>query len=168
MTKNKFERLKLQWFDARSEAYDFQVKHPETRLSADRSTVDPKLVRKCDRLWARFHKLDRKLYRYEQKQWKKKWNKMWVEAYGMFDVIPTAMNSLVCRFAEYWDHGYNVHIVDEDSRIAASVTEAKRLADEVMDGIVQLEMDEITFEEYQFRLLKFFTYVAQHCWDWGD
>lgn len=168
MTKNKFEKLKLQWFDARTEAYGFQEQHPETRLSADRSTVDPKLVRKCDRLWARFHKLDYKLYRYEQKQWEKKWKKMWVEPYGMFDVIPAAMNSLVRRFADYWEHGYNVHTADEDNHIAASAAEAQRLGDDAIEGVIQLEIGEISFEEYQAKLTKFFTYIAQHCWEWGD
>lgn len=168
MTKNKLEKLKLQRFDARTAAYTFQAQHPETRLSADRSVADRKLVRQCDRLWAKFHKLDRKLYRYEQKRWLKKWRKMFVEPYSMFDVIPTAMNSLVQRFAEYWDHGYNVHIVDEGNEITTSITEAQRLADEMIDGMVELEVGEITFEEYQERLIKFFTHVAKHCWNWGD
>lgn len=169
MTKKKYAKLQAQWKVTRSAAYSFQQAHPEACLSANREKADPKIVRKCDRLWRRYHKIDKQLYRYEQKCWLKEWRRTFVEPYGMFATLPVIVNMLVQRFAEYWQHGYNVHIVDEDNKIAASSTEAARLGREAIQAANSFfEDDPITFEEYQKRLLTFFQYVAQHCWDWGD
>lgn len=152
MLKRNVAALRQKWQILREQALELTA----------RSDGSPE----CKAAWKRFFRVDKKLYRHDQREFMKRWKQLSVEPYGMFDTIPSALKLLVERFDEYWRHGYNIHIVDTDQHIGKSAAEAVKLGDKVSPE--DLYNGVVSFEEYRAALAEFLNYVADHCWDWGD
>ena len=136
--------------------------------------------------WDRFHKFDRKLYRYEQKRWNKEWKKAVKDfaPYGAFASIPEILCTMVKRCAEYWGNGYNVWVVEDEVKpIREAVLHAKSLVDklETCDyfGGLPMASHHGSYEDYMANvkdahkeylaiLVELFNFVGAHCDDWCD
>ena len=119
------------------------------------------------KIWRRFWYFDKKIYRYEQKQWIKQIiaHVKEAEPYGAFYWIPQIFIDMIKRAYEYWNNGYNVHVANPwASSIREQVTHAWQLAQDCMSSenyIIQDEFDPA-------KLVELFTYVAQHINEWSD
>lgn len=126
--------------------------------------------KKTDKAWAKFHRLDRQLYRYQQKRWEKEWLpyvQNW-HPYGAFLAVPMTLIMMVERCNLYWQEGFNVHVIKEEVMpIRESVTKAYEMAHqlrEMLDSGTYLD----DYAAYRKLIQDFFTYVGSVCDDWGD
>lgn len=149
---------------------------------AGKSNEPKKYQKRREKCWKRYNKYDKKLYRYEQKQWQKcfvKLAKEW-QPYSAYYYIPAVMEEMLKRCNDYWHHRYNVHVVDEET------DKIRKQLDEVMEILdiqevnnekltnVRLNTDEgralhsSLYQKSRDLDVDLFSHVAQYMDDWCD
>lgn len=118
-------------------------------------------------VWKKFHKYDRWIFRFEQKNWERQIiaDIKASRPYGAFFWVPKLMIDIVQRCHEYWNNGYDVHAAEDwAAPIRAQVNHAWELAQQCMDYEGYLIHDEFPKD----KIMELFVYVAQHFQGWSD
>lgn len=142
------------------------INQREKYLAITETFADP-TAPEHEHVWKKFHKYDKWIFRFDQKQWEKNMIHLVKSSrpYGAFFWIPQLMITIVKRCYEYWNNGYNVRAAEPWVKpIREQVNHAWELAQQCMNYDAYGIQDEFPKD----RVVELFTYVAQHFQEWSD
>lgn len=152
-------------------------------LQYDRLSEESEKCKKCcKKCWKHYNKYDKKLYRYEQKQWQKRFVKLAKEwqPYSAYYYIPAVMEEMLKRCNDYWQHRYNVHVADEETdKIRVQLNEIMRVLEKQAannEKLTNTRLDthegralhRFLYQENRDLDVDLFSHVALYMDDWCD